>query len=301
MSRAVSGTMTPPTADGKAVPMSDEAGLLLAIRERPADDFPRRVYADWLDDQGQAERAELVRLQLDLAAGDESGREREQQLLAAHGQRWLDDVLTGFTLRPTQEWMRREECGPGRFAAFRRGLVGVLFLPAEEFTRSGKEFAARLAAVSRVQLTDRWPDPPPYPWANYFVWRRGTGLPVAVCDRLLLAWGQSRAELRSELSPGLPEVSRACVLFLAGLGVGEVNRRAEFSVGEVSRLCRVTLDEVERWTDGGGLPAGAAWRGRSGVFVRREALIAFMRARGIPFDRRWGDGDLEGITLRQID
>lgn len=49
--------------------MSDEAGLLSAIREAPADDLPRLVYADWLEDQGRHERGELIRLQLALARG----------------------------------------------------------------------------------------------------------------------------------------------------------------------------------------------------------------------------------------
>jgi uncharacterized protein (TIGR02996 family) len=41
--------------------MSDEAAFLDAIRSAPADDAPRLIYADWLDEQGDA-RAEYVRL-----------------------------------------------------------------------------------------------------------------------------------------------------------------------------------------------------------------------------------------------
>jgi uncharacterized protein (TIGR02996 family) len=36
--------------------MPDEQGFLTAIREAPDDDTPRLVYADWLDDHGDADR-----------------------------------------------------------------------------------------------------------------------------------------------------------------------------------------------------------------------------------------------------
>lgn len=47
--------------------MSDEAALLQAVTERPTDDLPRLVYADWLEEQGQSVRAEFIRLQCEIA------------------------------------------------------------------------------------------------------------------------------------------------------------------------------------------------------------------------------------------
>lgn len=44
--------------------MSDGEGLLWDIMENPDDDVPRLVLADWLDEHGQHERAELVRVHL---------------------------------------------------------------------------------------------------------------------------------------------------------------------------------------------------------------------------------------------
>src|SRR4051794_12921603 len=47
-------------------PMSDAQGLLAAICDQPEDDAPRLVYADWLEEHGQADdraRAELIRVQ----------------------------------------------------------------------------------------------------------------------------------------------------------------------------------------------------------------------------------------------
>lgn len=41
--------------------------FIRAILEAPDDDAPRLIYADWLDENGQGERAEFIRLQIQLA------------------------------------------------------------------------------------------------------------------------------------------------------------------------------------------------------------------------------------------
>ena len=43
-----------------------EAGFLADIAAHPEDDAPRLIFADWLEDHGQPERAELIRLQCRL-------------------------------------------------------------------------------------------------------------------------------------------------------------------------------------------------------------------------------------------
>ncbi len=45
----------------------DEQSLLRCVLESPADDMPRRAYADWLQDRGDP-RGEFIGLQLELAA-----------------------------------------------------------------------------------------------------------------------------------------------------------------------------------------------------------------------------------------
>ena len=52
--------------------MTDESALLAAIRAAPADDAPRLVYADWLDEHGRPEQAEFIRVQCDLARLDDA-------------------------------------------------------------------------------------------------------------------------------------------------------------------------------------------------------------------------------------
>src|SRR3954466_16322534 len=76
--------------------MSDAAPLLAAIRQAPADDAPRLVYADWLDEHGQPERADFIRVQCALAHRDDPARRRrEAELLAEH-----HDALAGPLAAP---------------------------------------------------------------------------------------------------------------------------------------------------------------------------------------------------------
>jgi uncharacterized protein (TIGR02996 family) len=46
---------------------ADELALLAAVLASPGDDTPRLVYADWLDEHGNPERAEFIRMQCELA------------------------------------------------------------------------------------------------------------------------------------------------------------------------------------------------------------------------------------------
>ena len=74
--------------------MSDREPFLRAIQEAPDDDTPRLVYADWLEENGDPDRAEFVRVQCDLARrGLDDPRypelaAREYDLLAAHRKEW---------------------------------------------------------------------------------------------------------------------------------------------------------------------------------------------------------------------
>jgi uncharacterized protein (TIGR02996 family) len=72
----------------------DERGLIDTIRDDPDDDSARLVYADWLEEHGQSDRAEFMRLQLARAAGTATAedRQREKKLLAAHFNEWLGPV-----------------------------------------------------------------------------------------------------------------------------------------------------------------------------------------------------------------
>ena len=54
--------------------LSDRDALLAAIRANPEEDTPRLMFADWLDEHGEPERAEFIRLQCEIALlADEGG------------------------------------------------------------------------------------------------------------------------------------------------------------------------------------------------------------------------------------
>src|SRR5262249_52401492 len=56
--------------------VSTHEAFLAAVLETPDDDTPRLIYADWLDEHGEPERGELIRLQCALAKMREGERAR---------------------------------------------------------------------------------------------------------------------------------------------------------------------------------------------------------------------------------
>src|SRR5947208_3614108 len=87
--------------------MSTETDLLRAIRDNPDEDTPRLMYADYLDEEGFAARAEFIRVQIErsqLPEDDPRRRaleDREHELLGEHECAWLgvdmeDTELTGW-------------------------------------------------------------------------------------------------------------------------------------------------------------------------------------------------------------
>lgn len=68
--------------------MSDEAALLAAILAHPDEDTPRLMFADWLQEHGQPDRAEFIRLQCDPTAG-EAAENRAAELEERNRVKWL--------------------------------------------------------------------------------------------------------------------------------------------------------------------------------------------------------------------
>lgn len=117
--------------------MTDEDALLAAIAAHPAEDTPRLVYADWLDEHDRPTAAELIRVQCAIAGLDHSSaRVRNQNV---HLWKRQQDLL---------EFHRRELLGPlaevihERDAVFERGFLTELTLDAEVFLKNAKAVAA---------------------------------------------------------------------------------------------------------------------------------------------------------------
>src|SRR5947207_2720423 len=90
--------------------------FLAAIAARSDDDLPRLIFADWLDERGDADRAEFIRLQ---CSDDPDAAARAANLEANYRREWLAEL-------------------PGVYhAEFRRGFAEHLVLPASTFLSVG--------------------------------------------------------------------------------------------------------------------------------------------------------------------
>src|SRR5262245_10726118 len=125
--------------------MTNQKSLLAAIRAAPEDDAPRVVYADWLEEHGDEvdlARADFIRTQCRLAHLPEDDpvafdlRWRQDELLAAHGRRWAEEVPA---------WARPE-------CVFRRGFVDRVKTTVTKFIQSGKGLS-RTVPVREVSLS----------------------------------------------------------------------------------------------------------------------------------------------------
>lgn len=82
--------------------MSARGAFLRAIAADPADDTVRLAFADWLDENGEPERAEFIRLQIERARSAEPSPddppERERAILDAKRADWLGPLaqLKGY-------------------------------------------------------------------------------------------------------------------------------------------------------------------------------------------------------------
>ncbi len=81
--------------------MDDREALIAGIAADPDDDLRRLVFADWLDDHGEPERAEFVRLQVELQRIEDREERlvaiaRANELFREHGRRWFAPFLSAL-------------------------------------------------------------------------------------------------------------------------------------------------------------------------------------------------------------
>src|SRR5689334_13851092 len=83
------------------IAMDDRSALLAAIVAAPDDDAPRLVYADWLDEHGDPDRAEFIRHQIETQNSGGTwdwyaGRTaKENRMLGSCRDKWLHDDFGG--------------------------------------------------------------------------------------------------------------------------------------------------------------------------------------------------------------
>ena len=89
--------------------MSTDEAFLADICEHPDDDVPRLVYADWLDEHGEALKAEYLRLVVEIAQRDGDlatapGSERFVGLAVALSTEWRSAVGSRFAVVLDECW-----------------------------------------------------------------------------------------------------------------------------------------------------------------------------------------------------
>lgn len=157
-----------------------DPGLLQAILENPDDDLPRLLTADWLEDNGQAERSEFIRAQCELSmrreyAGD--SRDRWSVELTARIDKLRSrsiELLRGWnTCNFFPELMTLPRNGTATLittydqdsisirsttwaSRIRRGFVEQVTCRADHWLAHGDAIAAE-HPIRRVAMTTQWP------------------------------------------------------------------------------------------------------------------------------------------------
>jgi uncharacterized protein (TIGR02996 family) len=230
--------------------MTDRDALFQAILHAPEDDAPRLVFADWLDENGEADRAEFIRVQCRLARlpfyelrhSDLAGRANE--LIVRYRRPWRIPDLAA-----------RQE--------FRRGFVETLAIqPGLFFTRAAGIF--RQAPVRWIEFTElpnlhdwRWDDVTPLEGLDF------AGPPPGPTDA---RFGYELPRLRRLKAVGLME----CVDFLRSVACP----RLEAIDLTGSPAIPLVLEEFSHRAELGGLRALALGSGDRLVYQQR------MRAQG---------------------
>jgi uncharacterized protein (TIGR02996 family) len=127
--------------------MTPDEAFLQAIREAPHDDTPRLIYADWLEEHGQSDRAEFIRVQCRLARMPNAMVEqaawtaRAEELLRRHWEEWvgsLRKIVGQWRDRYGERWLGEEYQADG-LRRFQRGFVTGISLEADSFLRHARE------------------------------------------------------------------------------------------------------------------------------------------------------------------
>ncbi|HZV05495.1 MAG TPA: TIGR02996 domain-containing protein [Gemmataceae bacterium] len=123
--------------------MTHSDAFLRDILNHPDDDAPRLIFADWLEEQGDAAsvaRAEFIRVQCVLAAGQLSDlrraelEKRENQILNEYGSQWARPIR-----RLVQTW------------EFHRGFIDAVEMGEHEFHARAIQLFSR-APIQHLRL-----------------------------------------------------------------------------------------------------------------------------------------------------
>jgi uncharacterized protein (TIGR02996 family) len=143
--------------------MSEREALLRAICAHPNDDTPRLVFADWLHERDEEDRAELIRAQCRMRVPGLQEDEfrtlsvRTNELLGAHGAAWKRAELPQFETFVTRYGTYVRTSPPGlRWGAFRRGFVESVIVSPDGIRQMLEHQDAICAATPLREFEARW-------------------------------------------------------------------------------------------------------------------------------------------------
>lgn len=181
--------------------------FLELITAKIDDDATRLVFSDWLEEQGEDERAEFIRVQVQRAslppwdAAQVGLKIREQELLAKHGETWLKEM---------------PEIPGVRWEGFRRGIVAEAAFADFEAMRTSAHACRAIAPIEAVRVS--WPR------------RRQSAEnapPIAELRELTLTGGRPMYSGEVSRLANSPQLATLRVLKASGLDAGELGQLAE--------------------------------------------------------------------------
>ncbi len=130
--------------------MTHEEAFLEDIREHPDDDAPRLIFADWLEENGDQERAEFIRARIACARAEGPDRSqhfrRSRELLNRNCKRWVAPLARLVGHEPYEPWITSPGEADIRF--FPRGFLDEITMDARRFLDNAEE----LFAIAPLQV-----------------------------------------------------------------------------------------------------------------------------------------------------
>jgi uncharacterized protein (TIGR02996 family) len=268
--------------------MTHEEAFLQDIAAHPDDDAPRLICADWIEEHGDPERAELIRVQCELArlgswelVRQIQLRRRERELLATRGKEWS---------KPLRAYSSNFD--------FRRGFADRITMPASTFLHHAAD-VARITPLYEVKLRT----------VNSLVEKLARCPALARVSRLDLDFnklGVGRLEtlLKSRHLKNLTHLDLSNNALTSGAGA--VLARAK----NLSSLAHLTLDNNHLGVVGWAGLAEAPWLGQvqtlnlKGCEINAEGLrklaespgAAGLRRLNLTYNRMLGNAALEALA-----
>jgi uncharacterized protein (TIGR02996 family) len=182
--------------------VTDHKGFLADVLAHPDLDWPRLVYADWLEEHGEGARAEFIRVQCEahqlqhgpgkhadhpeaekncvLCARLTALRRRERELLESHRREWTN-LVPGYV---TDAWALDEPRPPYVYGArvqYRRGFVASITCTAADWLAHADAITAA-TPLEEVTLTNRPDLIPAVLYGSYSIAGRDTTVELPFAD-----------------------------------------------------------------------------------------------------------------------